>query len=192
MVADFTSVVKQAKNLLLSKNEGNLLQDFIWQTQQFDPKAVNVPGAPIDKAAAQQHGDKALEGLRTLGTLIITNGQFRKLLNDATILIRDMAGDAASNAATTIRPPEEKLSQIDRPAEDNTWHEAPDFSKDNLKSQFQSTYKSGDPKTDARAVAENATSAAHPSGSTDPQNLASTAARDQQQGTSSGVDARSG
>ncbi|OTA95667.1 hypothetical protein M434DRAFT_184935 [Hypoxylon sp. CO27-5] len=79
LVADFKEVVTQAKKLLLSKNEGNLLQDFIWQTQQFDPNAVSVPNAPVDKDTAKQHGDKALEGLRTLGTLIITNGQFRKL-----------------------------------------------------------------------------------------------------------------
>lgn len=79
LVADFREVVKQAKNLVLSKNDGNLLQDFIWQTQQFDPKAVSVPGAPVNKDQAQQHGNQALEGLRTLGTLIITNGQFRKL-----------------------------------------------------------------------------------------------------------------
>jgi hypothetical protein len=79
LVADFSEVVKQAKYLLLSKNEGNLLQDFIWQTQQFDVKAVNVPDAPVDKESAKRHGDVATEGLRTLGTLIITNGQFRKL-----------------------------------------------------------------------------------------------------------------
>lgn len=76
---DFREVVTQSKQLLLSKNEGNLLQDFIWQTTQFDPKAVDTPNAPVNKETAQQHGDKALQGLRTLGTLIITNGQFRKL-----------------------------------------------------------------------------------------------------------------
>lgn len=79
LVADVNEVVKHAKNLLLSKNDGNLLQDFIWQTQQFDPKAVSTPNAPVNKEQAQQHGNQALEGLRTLGTLIITNGQFRKL-----------------------------------------------------------------------------------------------------------------
>lgn len=79
LVADVKEVVREAKNLLLSKNDGNLLQDFIWQTQQFDAKSVSVPNAPVDKETAQQHGNQALEGLRTLGTLIITNGQFRKL-----------------------------------------------------------------------------------------------------------------
>lgn len=78
-MADVRDVVSQAKKLLLSKNDGNLLQDFVWQTQQFDPTAINTPGVPVNKETAKQHGDKALEGLRTLGTLIITNGQFRKL-----------------------------------------------------------------------------------------------------------------
>jgi hypothetical protein len=84
LIADVRNVVEQAKFLVLSKNEGNLLQDFIWQTQQFDAKSVNVPGAPVDKETAQKHGDQALQGLRTLGTLLITNGQFRKLRKSPT------------------------------------------------------------------------------------------------------------
>jgi hypothetical protein len=79
LVADTQDVVKQARDLLLSKNDGNLLQDFIYQTTHFDPQQVAVPDAPLDKQTAKQHGDKAREGFRTLGTLIITNGQFRKL-----------------------------------------------------------------------------------------------------------------
>lgn len=81
---DVRDLVQQSKHLFLSKNEGNLLQDFIWQTQQFDPNAVNPPNASVSKETAQQHGDKALQGLRTLGTLIITNGQFRKLCKSFT------------------------------------------------------------------------------------------------------------
>lgn len=191
LVADVREVVKQAKYLLLSKNEGNLLQDFIWQTQHFDPKAISTPGAPVDKETAQRHGDQALEGLRTLGTLIITNGQFRKLLKDATILFRDMAGDVATHAAGLVRPSEDELAQIDRPADDNTWHDAPDFSKDKLKQQARGFYK-GNPKEDLRATQGEAASATHPAGSSDPRDLASTAAHDRQAGTSSGLDAQRG
>lgn len=79
MVADFRDVVEQAKYLLLTKNEGNLLQDFIWQSQKIEGGNAALPNAPLDKETAQQHGNQALEGLRTLGTLIISNGQFRKL-----------------------------------------------------------------------------------------------------------------
>lgn len=79
LIQDFRKVAEQAKYLLLTKNHGNLLQDFIWQTQQIGGGNAGVPNAPVDKDTAKQHGNQALEGLRTLGTLIISNGQFRKL-----------------------------------------------------------------------------------------------------------------
>jgi len=161
LVQDAQDVVRQAKKLLLCKNEGNLLQEFIWETQQFDPNAVGTPNAPVSKDAAKSDGQDALQGLRTLGTLLITNGQFRKLLNDATVLFRDMAGDAASNAANKVRPSDDQLHQMDRPADDNTWHDAPDFSKDNLKNQAQGFYK-GNPKQDAKDAAAAGINAAAP------------------------------
>jgi DNA ligase-4 len=103
-----------------------------------------------------------------------------------------MAADAATNAAGKVRPDEESLAKIDHPAEDNTWHDAPDFSKDNLKKQAQGIY-GGNPKDDVKHASNQATSTAHPSGSNDhPKDLANTAARDQQTGGSSGVDARQG
>ena len=79
LVEDLRKVINQAKILLLTKNEGNLLQDFIWQTQHIGQGDATKPNAPLDKGTAQQHGNEALEGLRTLGQLLITNGQFRKL-----------------------------------------------------------------------------------------------------------------
>lgn len=72
-------MIEKAKVLLLTKNEGNLLQDFIWQTQGLSTGDAQKPNLPVDKDTARQHGNEALEGLRTLGTLIISNGQFRKL-----------------------------------------------------------------------------------------------------------------
>jgi hypothetical protein len=79
LVHDFRDVVEQAKVLLLTKNEGDILQDFIWQTQQLDVADTSLPNVPVDKATAKQHGNQVLEGLRTLGTLIITNGMSPKL-----------------------------------------------------------------------------------------------------------------
>lgn len=81
-------------------------------------------------------------------------------VNDASILLRDIAGDAATNAAGKVRPSEDRLAQIDRPADDNTWHDKPDFSKDNIRSQIQKNYKGNDPQQDASKVAENAATAA--------------------------------
>jgi len=194
LVADLRDVIEKAKVLLLTKNEGNLLQDFIWQTQQLSGGNASTPNAPLGKDTAKEHGNQALDGLRTLGTLIISNGQFRKLLKDATVLLRDIAGDAAQKAANKVNPDEEELRQIDEPESDNTWHDVPDLSRDKLKNQAKSTFDKNKPfnKEEAKGVAGDATQAAHPSGSRDPTDAANLAARDQQHGGSSGVDAGKG
>lgn len=101
-----------------------------------------------------------------------------------------MAGDAASKAANKVNPSDDELAQIDQPADDNTWHETPDFSKDNLKNQMKSRMPIG--KQDAQDVVGDATQAGHPTGSRDPADAANLAAQDQQQGTDSGVDASQG
>lgn len=194
LVHDFRDVVEQAKYLVLTKNSGNLLQDFTWQTQNISGAGAAVPGAPVDKETAKQHGNEALEGLRTLGTLIISNGQFRKLLSDATTLLREIAGDAASKAATKVAPSEEQRAQIDRPAADNTWHDTPDMSAGNIKKQFRSAVDKNAPlsKQDVRDAAGNAAQTAHPGDSSDPRDAARLAAQDQAHGGASGVDAGSG
>lgn len=158
LVGDLRDVIEQAKVLLLTKNDGNLLQDFLWQTRFISGGNAQLPGAPIDKTAAQQHGNQALDGLRTLGTLLISNGQFRKLLSDATVLLRDVAGDAAQNAANRVNPSQDELSQIDQAAEDNTWHDVPDLSRDNLRNQAKGTFNKNKPfdQNDLKGVAKNA------------------------------------
>jgi hypothetical protein len=186
---DLQKVIEQAKLLLLTKNQGNLIQDFIWQTQQIGAGDAQVPGAPVDKDTAKQHGNQALDGLRTLGTLLITNGQFRKLLSDASVLLRDIAGDAAQKSANKVNPSDEELQNIDRPADDNTWHEAPDMNKDNLKQQLKSRVPIG--RKDVEEAGRDATQAANPDGSRDPTDAAQRAAQDQQHGTSQ-TDPRAG
>jgi hypothetical protein len=115
-------------------------------------------------------------------------------VNDATILIRDIAGDAATKAANKVNPSDEQLSQIDRPAADNTWHDAPNVSAGNLKQQLKATINKKTPvdQNDLQDAVGNATENAHPGGSRDPADAARLASRDQQQGTSSGLDAQSG
>ncbi len=60
-----------------------------------------------------------------------------------------------------------------------------------MKGTLQNYYK-GDPKEDARAAAAEGTSTAHPTGSSNPRELASTAAQDRLRGESSGVNAIGG
>lgn len=115
-------------------------------------------------------------------------------VSDVTILVRDIAGDAAQNAATRINPSQDQLSQIDQAADDNTWHENPDLSRSNIKAQLKNQYNQQKPfsRNDVANAAGDASQSAHPSGSRDPTDTADLAARDQHYGTDSGVDAQGG
>lgn len=76
---DLRNVIEHVKKLMLSKNEGQLLQEFLWEAQTVSSGDTEKPGLPVTRDAAQQDGQEALEGLKTLGRLLITNGEFRKL-----------------------------------------------------------------------------------------------------------------
>lgn len=115
-------------------------------------------------------------------------------MDDALILLRDIAGDAAQKAAHKVNPSDEQLSQIDKPADDNTWHDVPDMSAGNIKNSIKSTYNGKKPldSGDLKKAAGDASESADPHGSRDPTNAAGKAGQDQRYGTDSGVDAGSG
>ena len=79
LVKDLRNVIEQAKKLILSKNEGQLLQEFIWSAQNVAAEPAKKPDIPIDKESSTQDAKQAGENLKTLGSLLITNGEFRKL-----------------------------------------------------------------------------------------------------------------
>ncbi|KAF2126553.1 hypothetical protein P153DRAFT_369245 [Dothidotthia symphoricarpi CBS 119687] len=187
LVHDLRRVIEQAKILLLTKNEGNLLQDFIWQAEQISGGNASLPNAPVDKDSARREGNEALQGFRTLGTLILSNGQFRKLLSDASVLLRDIAGDAAQNTANKVKPSEDRLNRLDEPAEDNTWHDVP--SRGDLRDRAKQNLPNIG-KQDMKRAAGDVNQAA--SGSRDPRDTAERAGHEGRTGDSTGMDARSG
>ena len=80
LIGDVRDVIEQAKRLIISKNDGQLIQEFIWEAQSITGEHVGEkPDVPLSRESAQQDGREALEGLKTLGNLLITNGEFRKL-----------------------------------------------------------------------------------------------------------------
>lgn len=91
----------------------------------------------------------------------------RATVKDFTIIFRDIAGDAASNAAGRVRPSQDELNQIDLPAEDNTWHEAPKINKENWKEQVKGVYGKK-AKEEAKDTADAAAASAQPSDPTKP------------------------
>lgn len=79
LVKDLRDVIDKTKLLFLTKNEGELLQEFIWDAQQLTGEDFQRISGPFSKESARGDADKAAEGFKTLGTLLITNGEFRKL-----------------------------------------------------------------------------------------------------------------
>ncbi|ORY77290.1 hypothetical protein BCR37DRAFT_351059 [Protomyces lactucae-debilis] len=161
LVQDLREVIDQAKVLLLTKNHDEQLQNFIWHSANLDVNA-STPNVPVSQSEAQRDGQKAVDGLKTLGTLMITNGQFRKLLSDAGILLQDMVADAgskavdkAANLPERIRPDEEARNNLDEPAPDNQWHEKPDVQ--GLKQQAKDGLdQAKEAARTARSVGQNA------------------------------------
>jgi hypothetical protein len=104
-------------------------------------------------------------------------------VSDASVLIRDIAGDAAVNTANVVKPNEDQLATIDKPAEDNTWHDAPDLSKDTITNKLKEALPIN--KKDVDQAVGDASAAAHPSGSRDPNAVADQAQKDAQAGNQS-------
>src|SRR5260370_41788541 len=62
------------------------------------------------------HRDAAARHLRTLGDLIATNSEVRKILSDFSVIGRDILARTASHAAERVRPEQDALTKVDRPA----------------------------------------------------------------------------
>jgi len=60
--------------------------------------------------------DAAARHLRTLGDLIATNSEVRKILSDFSVIGRDILARTASHAAESVRPDQDALTKVDRPA----------------------------------------------------------------------------
>ncbi|KAL8287370.1 hypothetical protein RQP46_003822 [Phenoliferia psychrophenolica] len=122
LIEDFQNIIKTAKSIVEEKNADELLQNFLYHSRTVDTgKAkVNV-NAPVGKDDLKADGDQAIEHLRTLGKLIFTNSEARKLLKDIGILGRDVAADAAIKVGQTARPSEHELNKVDEPAPSNQW-----------------------------------------------------------------------
>jgi hypothetical protein len=63
----------------------------------------------------------AVEHLRTLLNLVLTNSEARKLLSDAGLIGRDLFARGAVRAAEKVRPDQERLAQVDEAGPSDAW-----------------------------------------------------------------------
>jgi hypothetical protein len=101
------------------------IQEFLYATgtgPMVDTDALNRGDAPIPPPEeAKDDAKRALESLRTLGTLALTSSAFRSILSDAVLVLRDVMADAASATAEAADRAAQKARKIDqdtRPSED--------------------------------------------------------------------------
>lgn len=119
LISDTRDIIETARLIVKEKNRDELFQNFVWHTRDTDfDKAKKDPNdlVPVDKEKAKSDGQQAVQHLRTLLSLILTNAEVRKLLSDFSVIGRDLLAKGAGKVAEKARPDEAKLSQVDESA----------------------------------------------------------------------------
>ncbi|KAH9944711.1 hypothetical protein B0H21DRAFT_863006 [Amylocystis lapponica] len=100
LVHDTREVLDTLRALVQEKNADELLQKFVWHTRAVDTAAAKKDPSdvlPVDNDKVRGDAQTATQHLRTLLSLVLTNGE----------------------AAEQTRPNEERLRGVDEPAPDN-------------------------------------------------------------------------
>ncbi|KAI0765239.1 hypothetical protein C8Q74DRAFT_1039176 [Fomes fomentarius] len=116
LIQDTRDIIETARLMVQQKNADELFQNFIWHTRDIsvdqakkDPNEV----IPADKEKRKSDGQQAVQHLRTLLSLVLTNAEVRKLLSDFSVIGRDILARTASKVADKARPDEDSLRRID-------------------------------------------------------------------------------
>ncbi|KAH8916527.1 hypothetical protein BT69DRAFT_767547 [Atractiella rhizophila] len=123
LVEDVQAILQTTRRIVREKNADELFQEFLWNTRGVEVQKGNLKdvSAPVDKEGVNKDAAQAAEHFRTLGKLVASNSEFRKLLKDSSFLGRDILADAFTKAANTTRPTEEQIADVDNPAPSNKW-----------------------------------------------------------------------
>ncbi|KAI0245752.1 hypothetical protein BJV78DRAFT_1260530 [Lactifluus subvellereus] len=118
LIQDCRDIIETARLIVREKNADELFQNFMWNTNTVDlGNAKKDPNEelPVDKSKVQDDSRQAARHLRTLGNLIATNSEVRKILSDFSVIGRDILARAASHVAESVRPNPDSLTNVDRP-----------------------------------------------------------------------------
>lgn len=123
LVEDFRSIIHTARQIVQDKNANEEAQNFLYASRKAAVADNASVAAPVSKDEAKKDAETAGEAFRTIIKLFLRNGEFRKLINDAGVIGRDIFADAAVKVSDMARPDEEKLASVDQPAPDNEFHD---------------------------------------------------------------------
>ncbi|KAJ0161298.1 Uncharacterized protein CTA2_6458 [Colletotrichum tanaceti] len=127
LVLNVKLLIKQLIELLLHKNDKDQIQDFIWYLTKarLSVDAYDI-GARASKAKARADTVAAYKSLQTVGSLILTNQDFRLFLSDLSTVGREVFRDTAftlsdvsKQAAKDVEPSKEDEEAIKHPNGDS-------------------------------------------------------------------------
>ncbi|RYP46302.1 hypothetical protein DL768_007469 [Monosporascus sp. mg162] len=138
--------LQQFSTLLQHKNEQDQLQDLIWfLTKSRISVDVEDLTARAQKAKAKADTAAAYQSFKTIGSLLLTNAEFRRFLGDLNVVgrevFRDSAfalSDAARQAGEELEPSEDERPTVTKVGEDTNGK--PPTSQD-LEDEFQDVGK---------------------------------------------------
>ncbi|KAJ7221382.1 hypothetical protein GGX14DRAFT_669536 [Mycena pura] len=121
LVGDVRDILSTTSRLIQEKNEGEILQRFVWATRGVDTTGLKATDEHKEKGnehveKAKRDAQEAAHHLRTLVSLVLTNAEMRKLLTDVGTVGRDLFAKGAIKAAASIGPSPEQLHHADQPA----------------------------------------------------------------------------
>lgn len=138
LIQDCRDIIETSRLMVQEKNADEIFQNFLWNTNYEDFTSTKKDPSEVLPADKSKAKDDARDGnthhrlryfrpahtlpptaarhLRTLANLIATNREVRKILADFSVIGRDILASAATQVAHTVRPTQEAISNVDRPA----------------------------------------------------------------------------
>lgn len=111
LLVKYTKVwMQQFIELLQHKNSADQIQDFIWYLSNSRVDVdVNDLTTRLAKTRAKADVSAAYQSLQTVGSLLLTNSEFRIFLSDLSIIAREVFKDSAFTLSTVAKEAGEKL-----------------------------------------------------------------------------------
>ncbi|EDR16148.1 uncharacterized protein LACBIDRAFT_187323 [Laccaria bicolor S238N-H82] len=128
LVRDTRDIIDTASLLVQEKNADELFQAFVWHTRTLEIDTLKPgdlgEGVDVNQEKLKKDGEQgeSVRHLRTLLSLILTNSEVRKLLQDFSTIGRDLLAKTAVKAAETIAPSNEALENVDQSAPNDQFH----------------------------------------------------------------------
>ena len=96
-----------------SPHDWNSLMVFQYNAATADIDVNANTASPLSQKEMSRDAQRAIESLRTIASLMVTNPEFRQLGSEAILLTRDIFADAASAAADQAK----QAAEASRPSE---------------------------------------------------------------------------